>query len=188
MKLSKWCQQQGVCYLTGLRWFHAGKIPNARQLDTSTILVDEVKTTQNNELNYIYCRVSNHNRKKELEHQVKRCEDFCIANGWKIEKTYKEIASGMNDNRKELWKLLASNPKRIIVENKDRLTRFGFNYIEKLMPNTEIIIINKSVEDKEDLIKDLISVITIFCNNLYELKEKNNKLKKIKEVLNDKNL
>ncbi len=81
MKLSKWCQQQGICYLTGLRWFHAGKIPNARQLDTSTILVDEIKQTKNNELNYIYCRVSNHNRKNELEYQVKRCEDFCIANG-----------------------------------------------------------------------------------------------------------
>jgi putative resolvase len=50
----------------------------------------------------IYCRVSNHSRKKEIEYQIERCEEYCRAKGYSITKVYKEIASGMNDNRKQL--------------------------------------------------------------------------------------
>ena len=77
--------------------------------------------------------------------------------------------SGMNDNRKELWKAIDSKPTRIIVENKDRLTRFGFNYLERLLQKqgTEIVVINESEEDKEYLIKDLCSIIYSFCARLY---------------------
>lgn len=153
-------------------------------MDTGTILIQEPELTkQNDGKTYIYCRVSNHNRKSQLEQQIKRCENFCIANGWQIEKSFKEVASGMNDQRKELWKLLKLNPKRIVIENKDRLTRFGFNYIKELMTNTEIIIINNSTEDKDDLIKDLISIITSFCGKIYSIRKKNKKLSKIKEII-----
>ena len=74
MKLSKWCKEKGICYMTGYRWFKEGKIPNAYQIDTGTIFVDE-KTNKNTEDKIvIYCRVSNQNRKKELEYQVNRCK------------------------------------------------------------------------------------------------------------------
>lgn len=186
MKLSKWCEKQGIHYNTGVKWFHEGRIPNARQMDTGTILIDE-EIKNNNKNNVIYCRVSNQLKKEELNYQIERCEQFCLAKGIEINKIYKEVASGMNDNRKELWKMLDLNPSCIIIENKDRLTRFGFNYIEKLLNKLgcEVIVINRDKESETDLIKDLVSIITSFCCRLYGLHKGNNKIKKIKEIINE---
>ena len=132
MKLSDYAKEQGVCYRTAYRWFKEGLIPNSRQLRTGTILVDKESKDIKNKI-VVYCRVSNHSRKEEIEYQVNRCIEYSNTKGYSIEKVYKEVASGMNDNRKELWKMIDSNPSIIIIEHKDRLTRFGFNYIERLM-------------------------------------------------------
>ena len=142
---------------------------------------------QSNETTILYCRVSNHSRRNELNYQVERCEAFALSKGWSITKEYKEVASGMNDNRKELWKAIDSKPTRIIVENKDRLTRFGFNYLERLLQKqgTEIVVINESEEDKDDLIKDLCSIIYSFCARLYGMRRAKNKSDKVKEIINN---
>lgn len=186
MKLSQWCKKQGISYITGFNWFHAGKIPNARQIDTGTILVDEIPTLNENNV-CIYCRVSNQSRKDELQYQIDRCLEFSRAKGYEIKKIYKEIASGMNDNRKELWKLIENKPSIIVIENKDRLTRFGFVYLERLLKKLgcEIIVINHEHNDEKDLIKDLVSIITSFCCRLYGLRRGKNKTKKIQEVLSE---
>jgi predicted site-specific integrase-resolvase len=186
MKLSHWAKKQGIAYLTAFRWFKAGKLPaRAEQTLTGTILVYEDPVILRSEKTVIYCRVSNRERKASLDDQASRCEQFCLANGWAISKVYKEIASGMNDNRKELWKMLETKPSRIVIENKDRLTRFGFNYLDKLLKESgcEIIVMNCSQTDEEDLIKDLISIVTSFCCRLYGLRRCKNKVDKIKEVL-----
>lgn len=189
MKLSNWAKKQGISYQTAWRWWKNGKLPvDAEQMKSGTIIIKEQPKVQKEKV-VIYCRVSNQSRKKEIKYQIKRCEDFCIANGWSISKTYKEIASGMNDNRKQLWKMLNDKPTKIVIENKDRLTRFGYNYLERLLkPNgCEIVVINASETDEEDLIKDLVSIITSFCCRLYGLRRGNNKSKKIKNIINDKN-
>ena len=187
MRIKQWAKLQGISYATALRWFHSGRMPvPAYQLDTDTIIVEETPVPIIPQSNIvIYCRVSNQSRKAELEYQVKRCEDFCIANGWPISKTYKEIASGMNDNRKQFWKMLESKPTKIIIENKDRLTRFGYNYLYNLLKERgcEIIVINTSDTDEEDLLKDFISIITSFCCRLYGLRRAKNKADKIKKIL-----
>lgn len=97
-----------------------------------------------------------------------------------------EVGSGLNDNRKKLLKLL-EDPQvtTIIVEHKDRLTRFGFNYIETLLKNRggEIVVINQVTSDKEDLIQDFISVITSFCARIYgQRRSKRSTEKLIKEL------
>lgn len=124
-------------------------------------------------------------KKDDLERQAQRCTDFCIANGYIIGKVIKEIASGMNEKRPKLIKLLSSNPKHIIIENKDRLTRFGFNYFEELLPkmNCKLTVINRNSKEEDDLMKDLISVITSFCCRLYGLRKGQNKAKNIKELI-----
>jgi len=102
---------------------------------------------------------------------------------WSIINSYKEIASGMNDNRPILNKILNNDDWDVlIVENKDRLTRFGFNYIEKLLTkqNKKIIVINETDDDKTDLMKDLISVIYSFSARMYGLRRKKNK----EEIIN----
>jgi predicted site-specific integrase-resolvase len=95
----------------------------------------------------------------------------------------------MNDKRKQLIRMLETNPTRIIVENKDRLTRFGFNYLDYLLKKQGcfIEVINLSKEDEEDLIKDLVSIITSFCCRLYGLRRGQNKSKRIKEISIEQN-
>jgi predicted site-specific integrase-resolvase len=187
MKLNDWCKKKGISYGTGLRWFHAKKIPNSYQMDTLTIIVDEeeIKPKIINNFNIkevvLYARVSNRDRKEQLEYQVERLNNFAITNGFVIANSYKEIASGMNDERKILWKMINSNPSIIIVENKDRLTRFGFKYLENLLLKlgTKIIVVNTTDNDKQDLINDFVSIITSFCCRLYGLRCGKNKSKKI---------
>ena len=189
IKLSGYAKMMGIRYVTAYRWFERGKLKNAFQTESSSIFVNIPDDNPvKNENIVVYCRVSNQSRKKEMEFQVNRCVEFCNAKGLQVHKIFKEIASGMNDNRKKLWEMLQDNPTKIIVENKDRLTRFGFNYLEKLLKNQgcEIIVMNPNKDDEQDLIKDLVSIITSFCCRLYGLRRMKNKLDKIKQILSNK--
>ena len=186
MKLSKWAKLQGIHYTTALRWFHENNIPNAKQLPTGTIIVNEKEhfVNETNKEVDVYCRVSSHDKKDDLERQSLRCLEFCSAQGLVVRKVYKEVASGMNDKRPKLTKLLNSNPQHIVVEHKDRLTRFGFNYFEIFLPknNCQLTVINRDHEEEADLIKDLVSIITSYCCRLYGIRKGQNKANRIKEV------
>lgn len=188
MKLSEWARKQGISYKTAHRWFKEDKLPcEAEQMPTGTIIVKEkIKTSSINNKVMIYTRVSTYERKDCLIEQVNRCTDFANGRGLEVNKIYKEVASGMNDKRPKLMKLLESKPTHIIVEHKDRLTRFGFNYLEKLLnqQGCEILVLNRDKEDETDLMKDLVSIITSFCCRLYGLRRGQNKAKLIKEELN----
>ena len=85
--------------------------------------------------------------------------------------------------------MINSSPTIIIVENKDRLTRFGFNYLDILLPKLgcTIEVINKDHQEETDLIKDMVSLMTSFCCRLYGARRGQNKAKKIKQVINDTN-
>lgn len=188
MKLSKWAKEKGISYLTAYRWARSGKIPGCIIMETGTILIQEVKENISNKDNvFIYARVSSNSRKKELEYQVNRIVEFANSNGIKTTKVFKEVASGMNDNRTQFWKMMDSNPSIIIIENRDRLTRFGFNYIDRLCRrnNIKIIVMNEDQTDEQDLIKDLVSIITSFCCRLYGLRRGYNKSKKIQKQIYD---
>lgn len=187
MKLSDWARKNNLSYQTAHALFKHGQLPvKAVQLKTGTILIEENIQTSNKELKtYLYCRVSSSNKKEDLERQVERCKVFCLAKGWEVEKVVKEISSGMNDNRKNLLNLFDSTPKRIVVEHKDILTRFGFKYFDHLLPllGYELIVIDRDLVEQNDLIKDLISIITSFCCRLYGLRKGKNKVKQIKEII-----
>lgn len=186
MKLSDWAKLQGISYTTAYRWFKAEKLPvKSWQAPSGTILVEEAISSEENKEAWIYCRVSSYAQKDNLTRQVERCQEFCRINGWEVKKTTKEIASAMNDSRPKLLKLLADKPSRIVVEYKDRLTRFGFAYFETLLPmvGCELVVINRDDEDKQDLMKDLVSIITSFCCRLYGLRRGKTTAKKLHEEL-----
>jgi len=186
MKLSVWAKKQGISYQTAFNWFKAGKLPaKAIQTKTGTILIQDQEVKQVEQKTVIYCRVSSHNKKDDLQRQVVRCSVFCETNKWVVTKVFKEVASGMNDNRRELFRMLEYNPTRVVIENKDRLTRFGFNYLEYFLNKKEcdIIVVNAAKEENEDLIKDLISIITSFCCRIYGLRRGKNKSKEVKRIL-----
>ncbi len=188
MKLSEWAKKQGLCYGTAFRHFKAGLIPNSRQLSTSTILVDEpeVRHQLDQRTVALYARVSSHKQKEDLIRQLERLQQYAETNGWTVTEQVKEIASGMNDDRPLLNKLLAKNTYyRILVENKDRLTRFGFNYLRQLASKDGKVIeaINQVDEPRDALVQDLISVIYSFSAKLYGSRKAKQKADKILEEL-----
>lgn len=193
MKLSKYAEKIGVKRATATKWFHKGLIKGAYQLPTGTIIVpDEIFNKKENETGktVIYARVSSPERRKtDLEYQAKRMSDFCISNGWKIDRVIKEVGSGLNDSRPKLMELFEGkrNIQRIVVEHKDRLTRFGFNYLLALAKarGIEIIVADKTENRKDDLMMDFISVVTSFCARMYGQRRGKAKKKKVLEVLDD---
>lgn len=194
MKLSEYAKRIGVTRFTAHRWFHDGKIPGAYQLPSGLIYVpDSIFDTEKPEpkgLTVVYARVSSsEQRKTNLETQAERLTQFAIANGWVVDKVIKEVGSGLNDERKKLTDLLRSDAKidRIIVEHKDRLTRFGFNYLQILADKIgfEIVVVNPTMTDNEDLIQDFASVITSFCARLYSRRRAKRQTEKIIQSLRE---
>ena len=112
--------------------------------------------------------------------------DFCNAKGWQTHNNIQEIGSGLNDKRQKLEKVLEEGKlTRLVVEHKDRLCRFGYNYIRILCDkiSCELVIINDAETAKEDLIQDFVSVITSFCARLYgQRRNKRRTEKLIKEL------
>jgi len=105
--------------------------------------------------------------------------DYCAAKGYQVAAVVKEIGSGVNDTRPKLLKLLIDpTVGQIVVEHKDRLTRFGFNYIEPLlaMPGRKI---NLAENGKEDLIQEFVSMVTSFCARLYGQRRSKRKTERI---------
>ena len=191
MKLSKYAEKIGVKRATATKWFHKGLIKGAYQLPTGTIIVpDEIFNEKENEIGetVIYARVSSPERRKtDLEYQAKRMSDFCISNGWKIDRIVKEVGSGLNDSRPKLMELFEGkkNIQRIVIEHKDRLTRFGFNYLSALAKarGIEIIVADKTENQKDDLMLDFVSVITSFCARMYGQRIGKKKKDKVLEVI-----
>lgn len=177
-KLSEYAKENSVTYRTAWNRFKSDKIKGAFMDNTNHVLIPlfpEITSATNA---ILYARVSNNDRKKELEYQLERIRNYSINNGYNIIDEVKEIASGMNDDRPKLNKiLLRKDWDVIIVENKDRLTRFGFNYLNLLLKlnGKQIIVINNSNEDKQDLINDLVSIIYSFSARLYGLRKRKNK-------------
>lgn len=176
-KLSDYAKKFNVSYRTAWNRFKQGKIEGAFLDETKHVLIPIVSLDKKKDV-MIYSRVSNSDRKDNLDRQADRLYNYAINNGYNIVGNVKEIGSGLNDSRIKLLKLFKQSDWNILlVENKDRLTRFGFNYIETLlnMMGKEIIVVNKVDDDKSDLIQDLVSIIYSFSARMYGLRKKKNK-------------
>ncbi len=109
-------------------------------------------------------------RTASLERQAERLVSWCNAQGWSVGKIVKECGSGINDQRPKFLALL-SDPKigRIVVEHKDRASRFGMVYIQTLlaMQQRELVVVNTADTAEDDLMGDFVAIITSFCARLY---------------------
>ena len=183
MKLSQYAKQQGISYRTALRWFRAGTI-KGYQAPTGTIIVTEgeMPSPARPEKVAIYARVSSPEHRDNLERQATRLADYCAARGYQVAQVVKEIASGVNDSGPNLLALLKdTSVTRIVVEHRDRLTRFGFHSLEALLQAQGRIIevVNLAENDKEDLIADLVAVVYSFTARLYGQRRATRKTKRI---------
>ncbi len=186
MKLSHYAKKLGISYHTAWRWFNSGKV-KGYQSHTGTIIITEDEDSLRPDKIAIYTRVSSNENKKNLDTQAQRLVEYCTAKGYQVSKIVKEVGSGINDNRKSLIKLLMDESiTMIVVEHKDRLTRFGFNYIESMLSlsKRKIEVVNLADNGKEDLLNDLVSIIYSFCARLYGQRRAKRKTEKITKELN----
>ena len=192
IKLSTFAKLNNVTQRTVWNWMAKGLINFERTLTNRIlILVDEDNPTIKKRRVAIYARVSSSENKSNLERQKHRLISYANAKGYQIEKVISEIGSGLNDNRPKLEKLLTDKTiDIIIVEHKDRLARFGVNYIEKLLAldDRKIEIVNPQMNERDDLMQDFVSIITSFCARLYGKRRTKRQTEKIIEELtnNDK--
>ena len=188
MTLKQYADKLGIHYRTAWNHFKQGLIPRAYQLPTGTIIVPEEELPKA-QCVVIYCRVSSSENRGNLEAQANRVLAYANARGYQVKGIIKEIGSGVNDKRRKLDKLLSDTCVTcIVVEHKDRLTRFGFNYLEILLDRlgTKIEVINSVEQPQEDIIQDFVSIITSFCARIYGRRRSRRKTEQlIQELEND---
>src|SRR5258708_17078166 len=131
MKLSTYAKQVGVTYKTAWQWSKAGQLA-AYQLPTGTIIVREPVAPVHGVA--LYARVSSADQKEEVTRQRQRLREYAAARGYQVVSEVTEIASGLNEERPKLKKLLTDAAVGVIVvEHRDCLTRFGYGYIVTLL-------------------------------------------------------
>ncbi|WP_094546258.1 IS607 family transposase [Petroclostridium xylanilyticum] len=139
-----------------------------------------------------YCRVSSNKQKDDLERQIENVKSYMIAKGYSFE-VITDIGSGINYNKKGLNQLIdmivASEVEKIVVLYKDRLLRFGYELIENLCSKygtTIEIIDNTEKTEEQELVEDLVRIVTVFSCKL-QGRRANKAKKMIKELLEDDN-
>ena len=169
MRLREWAEAHSVSYWTALRWFHAGSIPGAVQMPTGTIVIEEPVDAAQREL-VGYARVSSSNQKEDLVRQAQRLRDAGA------QRVVSEVGSGLDGHRRKLMRLLEEDVD-IVVEHRERLVRFGFEYIESAIAPRRVVVLD-SAEMDDDLVRDVTDVLTSLCARLYGKRSARNRARK----------
>ena len=185
MKLSQYAKQTGISYKTAWRWYKAGTLDAYRTATGTVIVRDASDPKPVTGRIALYARVSSAGQKDDLERQIVRLKDYAAARGYQVSKEVTEIASGLNDTRPKLEKLLADTSiGTIVVENRDRLTRFGSHYIETLLAaqGRHVEMIFQS-DTGDELVDDFVAVITSMSARIYGRRLSKRRAEKIKQCV-----
>lgn len=184
-------KELGVSTKTLRRWADSGKIrflrsPSGQRrfylTDIKRIIPREIEPLSQR-ITINYARVSSHDQREYLTRQAHILESFSAANGWEYE-TIQDIGSGLNYQKKGLQKLLKrimrGDVGRLVLTHKDRLLRLGSEIVFAMCEEfeTEVVIINKSSEDvscEQELVTDMLELITVFSARLYGSRSHKNK-------------
>ena len=170
----------GVSMDTLRRWERTGKITSFRtegghrRYEKKDLIKFKKDDSVEPRITIAYCRVSSSDQKEDLQRQIQNVSPYCIANGYQFQ-VISDLGSGLNYNKKglrELIELICSNQiERIVVNYKDRLIRFGFELIEQLCSiyhvTIEVINLTEDKTYEEEVVEDVLSVITVFSEKLY---------------------
>lgn len=201
LSIGKTAERLGVHVDTLREWDKEGKLVPVKtfgghrryRLDDLEAFCGEVKEekAETGEIRVAtYARVSSHEQKQkgDLERQNGRVLAYCVKQKYKVVKSYEEVGSGMCDTRAKLRNLftLVSEKQidRVIVEHKDRLTRFNFQFLEDFFASHSVKIewmeevLGKRYED--ELVEDMLTLMSSFSNKIYGKRSAENRKKKKK--------
>nr|WP_083809502.1 IS607 family transposase [Methanotorris igneus] len=195
------CELLGVHIKTLQRWDREGKIKCVRTVGGKRRVPEsEIKRIlgiKDKEQRKIigYARVSSNTQKDDLERQIDAIKSYAKDRGWNIE-ILKDVGSGLSEKRKNYRKLLKMvinrEVEKVIIAYPDRLTRFGFETLKEFFKSygTEVIVINKKCKaPQEELVEDLITIISYFARKLYGMRSHKYKklIKTVKEIVGENN-
>ena len=171
MTLKQWAIAQGVHPQTAYRWFREGKLPvPAVRVGTRTILINPEALTPSGVRGIgIYARVGSHDQRADLDRQVARLTGAATGFGLPVVRVESEVGSGLDGHRRKLRRLLADPQVEVVlVEHRDRLCRFGVEYIEAaLAASGRRLHVVDPGEVEDDLVGEMVEVLTSFCARLY---------------------
>ena len=185
MKLNVWAKQNGLSYKGAYRMWKAGQLPvPAEQLPTGTILVRPPVAAPEGGV-ALYARVSSADQKPDLERQVARLAVYAAEKNWRVTEIVKEVGSGLNGHRRGLMRLLRTpSVTTVVVEHRDRLMRFGFEYVEAaLAAQGRAVFVVDAAELQDDLVRDVTEVLTSLCARLYGRRAAAHRAKRALEAL-----
>ncbi|HWQ18121.1 MAG TPA: IS607 family transposase [Sulfolobales archaeon] len=177
------CEKLGVSYTTLRRWIESGYIRAIRTVggkyrvpesEVRRILEERAREVRA----VVYARVSSHDQREDLERQVKYLLEYCASKGYKVVEVLTDIASGLKTDRKglrRLFDLITSRQAEVVVVTyRDRLTRFGFEYLEYFLnqfgTRIEVVYGEEPKDAHRELVEDLIEIVTSFAGKLYGMR------------------
>ena len=191
VKIGEAAKLLGVSVQALRNWEMEGKIMPSHRTPGGQRMYDLAELLGVNDLSYptiAYARVSSSDQKEDLERQHAVLEAFCNKNGWQTE-IIRDLGSGMNYNKKGLLHLLElivrGQMSRLVITHKDRLLRFGAEIVFRIceLQGIEVVIINKGEQPsfEEELTRDVMEIMTVFCAKLYG--RRSHKSKKMAEEI-----
>ena len=193
-KPKEFAELLNVSILTLQRWDNTGKLkafrtPTNRRFYTYEQYKEFMGITSSGKKVVIYTRVSTSNQKDDLKNQVIFLKQYANAKGIIVDEVIEDYGSGLNYNRKKWNKLIdecmTSEISTIIITNKDRFVRFGFEWFERFLGkfNVKIIVVNnESFSPNGELVQDIISILHVFSCRIYGLRKYKKKIKEDEEV------
>jgi putative resolvase len=172
VNLTEWARAQGVAPRTAYRWFREGTLPvPAERVGPRTILVniEANAAPQPAEGVGLYARVSSHDQMSDLERQTARLVQWAAQRGHRVVRVESEIGSGMDGGRSKAKRLLADPAvTTVVVEHKDRLGRMNVELVEAALSATgrRLVVLDEG-EVEDDLVRDMVEILTSFCARLY---------------------
>ena len=188
----------GVSKMTVLRWIKSGKLKAHRIGKEYRVPESEIKRILEGKIPdkvVVYARVSSRDQKEDLERQVEYLKNYCSSKGYQVTKILTDISSGLNENRrglKQLFKLVESGEiTKVVITYRDRLTRFGFKYLEQYFNShgveIEVIFDDEDKTPEKELVEDLLAIVTSFAGKLYGMRSHKKKrlVEAVKNALRD---
>ncbi|MER5337504.1 IS607 family transposase [Micromonospora sp. NPDC002717] len=187
MNLTEWARAQGISPHTAYRWFRNGTLPvPAQRVGPRTILVNVEANSTAEAVGGLglYARVSSPDQRSDLERQVARLSTWAVKAGHRIVRVEAEVGSGMNGSRSKARRLLADpDVTTVVVEHKDRLGRMNVELVEAaLSAHGRRLVVLDDGEVADDLVRDMVEVLTSFCARLYGRRSARDRARKALEA------
>ena len=171
MNLTEWAHAQGIHVQTAYRWYREGTLPVPVQKVGRLILVSPQSATAAAAPAGVglYARVSSHDQKADLDRQVARLSAWAAQAGLVVVRVESEVGSGMNGSRPKVRRLLADPAVSVVVvEHRDRLGGMNTEMVDSALSAAgRRLVVLEEGEVTDDLVRDMVEVLTSFCARLY---------------------